>query len=127
MTFSKGSGLYDAPVTTVVTGGAGFLGSHLVELLEADGQDVHVVRQADCDLTDANDVARLYEEVRPDRVFHLAAEVGGIGANRDNPGRYWYANLMMGVNILEQARIHGTDKVTMVGTICSYQIGRAHV
>ena len=107
-------------MTTVVTGGAGFLGSHLVELLEADGQAVHVVRKADCDLTDAQDVARLFEEVRPNRVFHLAAEVGGIGANRDNPGRYWYANLMMGVNILEQARIHGTGKVTMVGTICSY-------
>ena len=107
-------------MTTVVTGGAGFLGSHLVELLEADGQSVHVVRKRDCDLTDPQDVARLFEEVRPERVFHLAAEVGGIGANRDNPGRYWYANLMMGVNILEQARIHGTDKVTMVGTICSY-------
>jgi GDP-L-fucose synthase len=107
-------------MTTVVTGGAGFLGSHLVELLEADGQDVHIVRKRDCDLTDMNDVARLFEEMRPDRVFHLAAEVGGIGANRDNPGRYWYANLMMGVNILEQARIHGTGKITMVGTICSY-------
>jgi GDP-L-fucose synthase len=107
-------------VTTVVTGGAGFLGSHLVELLEADGQMVHIVRKADCDLTDAQDVAQLFKEVRPERVFHLAAEVGGIGANRDNPGRYWYANLMMGVNILEQARIHGTDKVMMVGTICSY-------
>jgi len=107
-------------MTTIVTGGAGFLGSHLVELLEADGQTVHVVRKADCDLTDAQDVAHLFEEVRPERVFHLAAEVGGIGANRDNPGRYWYANLMMGVNILEQARIHGTGKVTMVGTICSY-------
>ncbi|MFM9124220.1 MAG: GDP-L-fucose synthase family protein [Actinomycetota bacterium] len=107
-------------MTTVVTGGAGFLGSHLVEFLEADGQSVHVVRKADCDLTDPQDVARLFEEVQPERVFHLAAEVGGIGANRDNPGRYWYANLMMGVNILEQARIHGTGKVTMVGTICSY-------
>ena len=85
-----------------------------VELLEADGQKVHVVRKRDCDLTDAQDVARLFGEVQPERVFHLAAEVGGIGANRDNPGRYWYANLMMGVNILEQARIHGTGKVTMV-------------
>ena len=105
---------------TVVTGGSGFLGSHLVELLEADGHDVHIVRSKTCDLTDANAVAQLFEEQKPDRVFHLAAEVGGIGANRDNPGRYWYANLMMGVNVLEQARIHSTEKVVMVGTICSY-------
>ena len=105
---------------TVVTGGSGFLGSHLVELLEADGHDVHIVRSKDTDLTDANAVAQLFEEQRPDRVYHLAAEVGGIGANRDNPGRYWYANLTMGVNILEQARIHATEKVVMVGTICSY-------
>ncbi|MCX6391077.1 MAG: GDP-L-fucose synthase [Actinobacteria bacterium] len=105
---------------TVVTGGSGFLGSHLVELLEADGHDVHIVRSKDTDLTDANAVAQLFEEQKPDRVFHLAAEVGGIGANRDNPGRYWYANLMMGVNVLEQARIRATEKVVMVGTICSY-------
>ena len=105
---------------TVVTGGSGFLGSHLVELLEADGHDVHIVRSKDTDLTDMQAVAELFEEQRPDRVYHLAAEVGGIGANRDNPGRYWYANLTMGVNILEQARIHSTDKLVMVGTICSY-------
>ena len=105
---------------TVVTGGSGFLGSHLVELLEADGHDVHIVRSKDTDLTDMGAVAQLFEEQRPDRVYHLAAEVGGIGANRDNPGRYWYANLTMGVNILEQARIHSTDKLVMVGTICSY-------
>ena len=105
---------------TVVTGGSGFLGSHLVELLEADGHDVHIVRSKDTDLTDMGAVAGLFEEQRPDRVYHLAAEVGGIGANRDNPGRYWYANLTMGVNILEQARIHSTDKLVMVGTICSY-------
>ena len=105
---------------TVVTGGSGFLGSHLVELLEADGHDVHIVRSKDTDLTDMQAVAKLFEEQRPDRVYHLAAEVGGIGANRDNPGRYWYANLTMGVNILEQARIHSTDKLVMVGTICSY-------
>ena len=108
------------PMKTVVTGGSGFLGSHLVELLEADGHDVHIVRSKDTDLTDANAVAQMFEEQKPDRVFHLAAEVGGIGANRDNPGRYWYANLMMGVNVLEQARIHSTEKVVMVGTICSY-------
>jgi GDP-L-fucose synthase len=104
----------------LVTGGAGFLGSHLVELLRADGIEVVVPRSAQTDLTDATAVAELFEAASPDLVFHLAAEVGGIGANRDNPGRYWYANLMMGVNVLEQARIHGTEKVVMVGTICSY-------
>ena len=107
-------------MTTIVTGGAGFLGSHLVDLLRADGIEPIVPRRADVDLTDTNEASAFFEETKPTRVFHLAAEVGGIGANRDNPGRYWYANLMMGVNVLEQARIHGTEKVVMVGTICSY-------
>ena len=107
-------------MTTIVTGGAGFLGSHLVDLLRADGIEPIVPRRADVDLTDTNEAAAFFEETKPTPVFHLAAEVGGIGANRDNPGRYWYANLMMGVNVLEQARIHGTEKVVMVGTICSY-------
>jgi GDP-L-fucose synthase len=104
----------------LVTGGAGFLGSHLVDLLRTDGIEVVVPRSAQTDLTATTAVAELFQAERPDLVFHLAAEVGGIGANRDNPGRYWYANLMMGVNVLEQARIHGTEKVVMVGTICSY-------
>ena len=107
-------------MTTIVTGGAGFLGSHLVDLLRADGIEPIVPRRADVDLTDTNAAAAFFAETKPTQVFHLAAEVGGIGANRDNPGRYWYANLMMGVNVLEQARIHGTEKVVMVGTICSY-------
>jgi GDP-L-fucose synthase len=107
-------------MTTIVTGGAGFLGSHLVDLLRADGIEPIVPRRAEVDLTDTNEAAAFFEETKPTQVFHLAAEVGGIGANRDNPGRYWYANLMMGVNVLEQARIHGTEKIVMVGTICSY-------
>ena len=104
----------------LVTGGGGFLGSHLVERLERDGHDVVVARRADYDLTSMVDTARLFEEADADLVFHLAAEVGGIGANRANPGRYWYANLAMGANVLEQARIHETGKLVIAGTVCAY-------
>ena len=86
---------------TLVTGGGGFLGSHLVERLEADGHDVFVARRTDYDLTKWEDAERLFRDSRPERVFHLAGEVGGIGANRANPGRFWYANLMMGAHVLE--------------------------
>ena len=105
---------------TVVTGGAGFLGSHLVAKLEADGHEVFVPRRKDYDLTVADDVERLFADARPEIVYHLAAEVGGIGANRANPGRYWYANLTMGVNVLEQARVTGLHKLVLAGTICAY-------
>ena len=104
----------------LVTGGGGFLGSHLVERLDTEGHEVVVARRADYDLTDMTDAARLFDEVEPNVVFHLAAEVGGIGANLANPGRYWFANLMMGAHILEQARLHGTSKLVLAGTICSY-------
>ncbi len=104
----------------LVTGGGGFLGSHLVERLRADGSEPFVARQADYDLTSASDAARLFDDAQPELVFHLAAEVGGIGANRANPGRYWYANLMMGANVLEQARLAGTGKVVLTGTVCAY-------
>jgi len=104
----------------LVTGGGGFLGSHLVERLERDGYDVTAARQADYDLTSAADTARMFDDAEADLVFHLAAEVGGIGANRANPGRYWYANLMMGAHVLEQARLHETPKLVVVGTVCSY-------
>ncbi len=104
----------------LVTGGGGFLGSHLVEQLQANGTEPFVARQADYDLTRADDTARLFDDAKPDLVFHLAAEVGGIGANRANPGRYWYANLMMGAHVLEQARLHETAKVVTLGTICEY-------
>jgi GDP-L-fucose synthase len=107
-------------VRVLVTGGAGFLGSHLVERLRADGLDPFVPRRRDFDLTVAGDVERLFAESRPELVIHLAAEVGGIGANRANPGRYWYANLMMGAHVLEQSRVHEARKVVLLGTICSY-------
>jgi GDP-L-fucose synthase len=103
-----------------VTGGGGFLGSHLVERLRADGVEPVVPRKRDYDLTRWDDAERLFADVRPELVVHLAAEVGGIGANRDNPGRYWYANLMMGAHVLELARLHGTAKVVTLGTICEY-------
>ena len=104
----------------LVTGGAGFLGSRLVERLRGDGHDVSISRRADHDLTSMEDTARLFAETQPELVFHLAAEVGGIGANRANPGRYWFANLMMGAHVLEQARLNETPKLVVAGTICAY-------
>jgi GDP-L-fucose synthase len=104
----------------LVTGGGGFVGSHLVERLERDDHEVFVARRRDYDLTEMRDMARLYADARPELVFHLAAEVGGIGANRANPGRYWYANLMMGAHVLEQARRCQTRKVVLAGTVCAY-------
>jgi GDP-L-fucose synthase len=104
----------------LVTGGGGFLGSHLVERLEPDGDELFVARRRDYDLTRADETEQLFRDARPQRVFHLAAEVGGIGANRANPGRYWYANLVMGTNVLEQSRAHGVEKLILLGTICSY-------
>src|SRR5689334_24658096 len=105
---------------TLVTGGAGFLGSFLVERLEARGDEVVVPRRVEFDLTHWDDAKRLFDDARPEVVFHLAAEVGGIGANRANPGRYWYANLIMGAHVLELARVHGINKLVNVGTVCVY-------
>ncbi|MDQ1477851.1 MAG: GDP-L-fucose synthase [Actinomycetota bacterium] len=104
----------------LITGGGGFLGSHLVERVRGEGLEPFVARRRDYDLTNAGDVERLFEEAKPELVIHLAAEVGGIGANRANPGRYWYANLMMGAHVLEQSRAAGVRKLVLLGTICSY-------
>ena len=104
----------------LVTGGGGFVGSRLVARLETDGHDVFVARRRDYDLISLEDTARLFADASPELVFHLAAEVGGIGANRANPGRYWYANLLMGVHVLEQSRLAGTRKLLNFGTICEY-------
>ena len=104
-----------------MTGGGGFLGRVVVSKLRERGcEDVHVVRRRDFDLVKASDVERLYAEARPEVVIHLAAVVGGIGANRENPGRYFYENLMMGVQLIEGARLHGVEKFVQVGTICAY-------
>jgi GDP-L-fucose synthase len=104
----------------LVTGGGGFLGSHLVERLERDGHDVVAARQVDYDLTRGEDAERMFRDADAELVFHLAAEVGGIGANRANPGRFWFANLQMGLNVLEQARLHETPKLVLLGTVCAY-------
>jgi GDP-L-fucose synthase len=107
-------------VRVLVTGGGGFLGTHLVARIEEEGQEVFVARRRDYDLTASEDAARLFADARPELVFHLAAEVGGIGANRANPGRFWYANLMMGAHMLEQVRLQATKKLVVLGTVCAY-------
>jgi GDP-L-fucose synthase len=107
-------------VRTLVTGGGGFLGTHVVERLQREGIDPVVARRREYDLTRWDDTERLFHHAKPDLVLHLAAEVGGIGANRANPGRYWYANLMMGAHVIEQSRLLGVDKLVLLGTVCAY-------
>ncbi len=107
----------------VVTGGAGFLGRAVKERLRARGCDparILIPRKKDYDLTHEGDVKRMYDELKPDVVLHLAAEVGGIGANMMNPGRYFFANMAMALHLIEQARIRGLEKFVQVGTICAY-------
>lgn len=105
----------------VVTGGAGFLGRVVVEKLRARGaREVLVPRRSAFDLTREGDVAAMYEAMKPDIVFHLAAEVGGIGANMANPGRYFFANMAMALHLIEEARKRALGKFVQVGTICAY-------
>jgi len=105
----------------LVTGGSGFLGSHVVELLRGLGAaEVFVPRREEYDLTEHAGVRRVMEEARPDVVLHLAAEVGGIGANRAHPGRFFFNNIMMGAQLIDEARLRGVEKFVQVGTVCAY-------
>jgi GDP-L-fucose synthase len=105
----------------LVTGGAGFLGGAVVEVLRRRGcAHVAVPRSREFDLTDAAAIDALLRRERPDVVFHLAAVVGGIGANRENPGRFFYENAIMGIQLIEYARRHGVGKTIVAGTVCAY-------
>jgi GDP-L-fucose synthase len=104
----------------VVTGGSGFLGRHVVAALGTRGCTVLVPRKARYDLTRAADVERMYADLTPQIVIHLAAVVGGIGANRDFPGRFFFENVMLGALTMELARQHGVEKFVGIGTICAY-------
>jgi GDP-L-fucose synthase len=105
----------------VVTGGAGFVGSFLTEKLRARGcREIFVPRSREYDLRDRDAILRLYETARPHVVIHLAGIVGGIGANRANPGRFFYGNAIMGIQLMEYARLAGVEKFVAIGTICAY-------
>jgi len=107
--------------TVIVTGGAGFLGSFVLEKLRARGcQKIFVPRSREYDLRREEAVIRLYDTVHPAMVIHLAAVVGGIGANRENPGRFFYDNAIMGIQMMEYARQKGVKKFVTIGTICAY-------
>ncbi|HEY0250778.1 MAG TPA: GDP-L-fucose synthase, partial [Kofleriaceae bacterium] len=105
----------------LVTGGAGFFGSFVVDQLRARGAaDIRVPRKREVDLVDRAAVHQLFADYQPHVVFHLAARVGGIGANRDNPGLFLFDNAMMGLHVIEEARLAATQKVIVAGTICAY-------
>lgn len=107
--------------SVMVTGGAGFLGSYVVEKLESVGcPGVFVPRSRDFDLRDRQGIRRCLDQAHPDLIIHLAAVVGGIGANRRNPGRFFYDNLIMGVELIEAARLRGVEKFVAIGTVCAY-------
>jgi GDP-L-fucose synthase len=104
----------------MVTGGGGFLGRRVVARLEAESAEVFVPRSAEYDLRDRSAIDRALAAGRPDVVIHLAAVVGGIGANRENPGRFFYDNAVMGIQLIEAARLAGVEKFVTIGTVCAY-------
>jgi len=105
----------------VVTGGAGFLGGYVIEALRERGcKNICVPKIEDYDLVNLDDINRMYDDMNPDIVIHLAAVVGGIGANREHPGEFFYKNLMMGVQLIEQGRLRNVEKFVAIGTICAY-------
>jgi GDP-L-fucose synthase len=105
----------------VVTGGAGFLGSYIIEGLQKRGcKNILVPKIEDYNFINLPDIVRMYDDMKPDIVIHLAAVVGGIGANRQHPGKFFYENLMMGVQLIDQARLRNLEKFVAIGTVCSY-------
>lgn len=104
----------------IVTGGAGFLGTHVVENLQQKKATVFISKAEDYDLRKIDNIKRMFDDFPPDIIVHLAAVVGGIGANSKNPGKFFYDNIIMGVQLMEEARIRNISKFVNIGTICSY-------
>lgn len=106
--------------TVIVTGGTGFLGRHVADELRGAGANVFALGSADYDLRRRDHIDRMLADIRPDAVIHLAAVVGGIGANRAEPGRFFYENALMGIELVEACRVANIEKVVISGTVCGY-------
>lgn len=109
--------------TILVTGGSGFLGQHVIRKLQTEYHNYNIVSSPPSkklDLVDPRNVKKLFKKLKPSIVIHLAAACGGIGANKDRPGEFYYKNMMMGTNIIEASRVYGVEKLVLIGTVCSY-------